>query len=170
MKQKKGRKRSVASPKIAILMGSKSDLNIMAEATTIFEEFGVPYEMRVLSAHRTPKRTSEYAVGAEARGLQVVIAGAGAAAHLAGVLAANTILPVIGVPIGSSSLNGLDALLATVQMPAGVPVSTMAIGKAGARNAALLAIQILSRSDPTLLKKLKEHRRKMRQAIEKIEI
>ncbi len=170
MKQQKGRKRSAVSPKIAILMGSKSDLEVMAEATRILEEFAVPHEMRVLSAHRTPKRTSEYAVEAEKRGLQVVIAGAGAAAHLAGVLAANTILPIIGVPIGSSSLNGLDALLATVQMPSGIPVATMAIGKAGARNAALLAIQILSRSDPALRRRLKEHRRKMRQAIEKIEI
>ena len=168
MKQTRGRKRSKASPKIGILMGSKSDQEVMTEAARILEQFAVPYEMKVLSAHRAPKKTAEYAATAEERGLQAIIAGAGAAAHLAGALASHTILPIIGVPIGSSPLKGLDALLATVQMPAGIPVATVAIGKAGARNAALLAIQILSRSDPALVRKLKEGRRKMLRAIQKI--
>ena len=168
MKQTRGQKRSKASPKIGILMGSKSDQEVMTEAARILEQFAVPYEMKVLSAHRAPKKTAEYAATAEERGLQAIIAGAGAAAHLAGALASHTILPIIGVPIGSSPLKGLDALLATVQMPAGIPVATVAIGKAGARNAALLAIQILSRSDPALVRKLKEGRRKMLRAIQKI--
>ena len=170
MKQTRGQKRSKASPKIGILMGSKSDQEIMAEAARILEQFAVPYEMQVLSAHRAPKKTAEYAATAEERGLQAIIAGAGAAAHLAGALASHTILPIIGVPIGSSPLKGLDALLATVQMPAGIPVATVAIGKSGARNAALLAIQILGRSDPALVKKLKEGRRKMLRAIQKIKL
>lgn len=157
-------------PKIGILMGSASDAEIMRGAAKILEEFGVPYEMKVISAHRTPHKASEYASQAEGRGLQVLIAGAGGAAHLAGALAAQTVLPIIGVPVDSSSLKGLDSLLATVQMPSGIPVATMAIGKAGAKNAALLAIQILSRTDPTLLEKLKEHRRKMRQEIESTEL
>ena len=170
MKQTRGQKRSKVSPKIGILMGSKSDQEIMAEAARILEQFAVPYEMQVLSAHRAPKKTAEYAATAEERGLQAIIAGAGAAAHLAGALASHTILPIIGVPIGSSPLKGLDALLATVQMPAGIPVATVAIGKSGARNAALLAIQILGRSDPALVKKLKEGRRKMLRAIQKIKL
>lgn len=158
------------SPKVGILMGSKSDLDVMSETAKVLQDFDVPYEMNVTSAHRAPHKTAEYARTAEERGLQVIIAGAGAAAHLAGVLASQTVLPVIGVPIDSSSLKGLDSLLATVQMPPGVPVATVAIGKTGATNAALLAIQILSRSDPSLAQKLKDHRRKMREEIEAIQL
>ncbi len=149
------------SPMVGILMGSDSDLPTMQEATKILEEFGVPFEMRICSAHRTPERLVRYAREAEGRGLQVLIAGAGGAAHLAGALAAQVTLPVIGVPVESGPLNGLDALLSTVQMPGGVPVATVAIGRAGARNAALLAIQILALSDSRLKGKLTEHRARM---------
>ncbi len=135
-------------PLVGIVMGSESDLPVMQEAADVLQSFDVPCEVRVLSAHRTPLRAQEYAETALVRGLNVIIAGAGGAAHLAGVLAAHTPLPVLGVPIASGSLNGLDALLATVQMPGGVPVGTLAIG--GARNAALLAVQILATADPDL--------------------
>ncbi len=155
----------MTTPKIGILMGSKSDADIMGEAARILEEFGVPHEMKVLSAHRTPQETSEYAQSAESRGIQALIAGAGYAAHLAGALAAHCTLPIIGVPLNASSLKGLDSLLSTVQMPKGIPVACMGIGKAGAINAALFAVQILSRSDPALVQKLKEYREKMRQEI-----
>ncbi len=146
---------------IGILMGSDTDLPTMQEATKILEEFGVPFELRICSAHRTPERLVRYAREAEGRGLQVLIAGAGGAAHLAGALAAQVTLPVIGVPVESGPLNGLDALLSTVQMPGGVPVATVAIGRAGARNAALLAIQILALSDSRLKGKLTDHRARM---------
>ena len=146
-------------------MGSKSDADIMGESARILEEFGVPHEMKVLSAHRTPQETSEYAQAAEDRGIQALIAGAGYAAHLAGALAAHSTLPIIGVPLDASSLQGLDSLLSTVQMPKGIPVACMGIGKAGAINAALFAVQILARSDPALAQKLKEYREKMRQEI-----
>ncbi|MCK5352325.1 5-(carboxyamino)imidazole ribonucleotide mutase [bacterium] len=155
----------MTNPKIGILMGSKSDADIMGEAARILEEFGVPHEMKVLSAHRTPQETSEYAQSAESRGIQALIAGAGYAAHLAGALAAHSTLPIIGVPLDASSLQGLDSLLSTVQMPKGIPVACMGIGKAGAINAALFAVQILARSDPDLAQKLKEYREKMRQEI-----
>ena len=155
----------MTTPKIGILMGSKSDADIMGEAARILEEFGVPHELKVLSAHRTPQETSEYAQSAESRGIQALIAGAGYAAHLAGALAAHCTLPIIGVPLEASSLKGLDSLLSTVQMPQGLPVACMGIGKAGAINAALFAVQILSRSDPALAQKLKEYREKMRQKI-----
>ena len=155
----------MTTPKIGILMGSKSDADIMGEAARILEEFGVPHEMKVLSAHRTPQETSEYAQSAEGRGIQALIAGAGYAAHLAGALAAHSTLPIIGVPLDASSLQGLDSLLSTVQMPKGIPVACMGIGKAGAINAALFAVQILARSDPALAQKLKEYREKMRQEI-----
>jgi len=155
----------MTTPKIGILMGSKSDADIMGEAARILEEFGVPHEVMVLSAHRTPQETSEYAQSAESRGIQALIAGAGYAAHLAGALAAHCTLPIIGVPLEASSLKGLDSLLSTVQMPQGIPVACMGIGKAGAINAALFAVQILSRSDPALAQKLKEYREKMRQKI-----
>ncbi len=155
----------MTTPKIGILMGSKSDTDIMGEAARILEEFGVPHEMQVLSAHRTPQETSEYAQSAESRGIQALIAGAGYAAHLAGALAAHCTLPIIGVPLEASSLKGLDSLLSTVQMPKGIPVACMGIGKAGAINAALFAVQILSRSDRALVQKLKEYREKMRQEI-----
>ena len=160
----------MSTPKVGILMGSVSDLGVMQEASKILEDFGVPYDMRVLSAHRSPGPTQKFAEEAEGRGIQVLIAGAGAAAHLAGVLAAHTILPVIGIPIDSSPLKGLDALLATVQMPGGVPVSTMAIGKAGARNAGLVAVQILSRSDPGLQDKLREYKAAQLKKIESIQL
>ncbi len=155
----------MSTPKIGILMGSKSDADLMGEAARILEEFGVPHEIKVLSAHRTPQETSEYAQGAESAGIQVLIAGAGYAAHLAGALAAHSTLPIIGVPLDASSLKGLDSLLSTVQMPKGIPVACMGIGKAGAINAALFAVQILARSDPALAQKLKEYREKMRQEI-----
>lgn len=147
------------APLVTVIMGSKSDwAGVMSHADAILTEFDVPHECRVLSAHRTPKQTAEYAEALEERGVQVVIAGAGAAAHLAGVLAAHTTLPVLGVPIGSSDLKGLDALLATVQMPGGIPVGTLGIGKAGAVNAALLAVAILATTRPELRAKLKAFR------------
>jgi phosphoribosylaminoimidazole carboxylase PurE protein len=147
-------------------MGSDSDLPVMEEAAKILKAFGIPYEMTVSSAHRTPKRTSEYAQSAEGRGIKVIIAGAGSAAHLAGFIAAETTLPVIGVPVDSSPLNGLDSLLSTVQMPGGVPVASMAIGKAGAKNAGIFAAQILAVSDPKLREALKAHREEMARQVE----
>ncbi len=154
-------KGSGRAPVVGILMGSDSDLPTMQEAAKILEEFGVPFELRICSAHRSPERLVRYAREAEGRGLQVLIAGAGGAAHLAGALAGHVTLPVIGVPVESGPLNGLDALLSTVQMPGGVPVATVAIGRAGARNAALLAIQILALSDARLKGKLGDHRARM---------
>ncbi len=149
------------APLVGILMGSDSDLPTMHEVAEVLDAFGVPYEMHVASAHRTPERVRRYARGAERRGLRLLIAGAGSAAHLAGVLAAHVTLPVIGIPMESGALNGLDALLSTVQMPGGIPVATVAIGRAGARNAGLLAVQILALSDPGLRRKLREHRARM---------
>jgi len=139
-------------------MGSKSDWEVMKQTTDLLGQFGVPFEARVLSAHRTPRETSEYISQAESRGAEVIIAAAGGAAHLAGVCAAHTLLPVLGVPMESASLKGLDSLLSTVQMPAGIPVGTLAIGPAGARNAALLAIAILSNNRPELREKLRQFR------------
>jgi 5-(carboxyamino)imidazole ribonucleotide mutase len=138
-------------------MGSKSDWETMSQAADILTRFGIPHEARVLSAHRSPALTSEYASTAAGRGLEIIIAGAGGAAHLAGVVAAHTILPVIGVPV-SSALNGLDSLLSTVQMPKGIPVATVAIGPSGAANAGLLAVAILGTSRPELRSKLKAYR------------
>jgi 5-(carboxyamino)imidazole ribonucleotide mutase len=138
------------SPLVAVIMGSKSDWETMAHATAALDELGVPYEKHIVSAHRTPTWMAEFAQGAEARGLEVIIAGAGGAAHLPGMIAAHTILPVLGVPVQSAALNGLDSLLSIVQMPGGVPVGTLAIGKAGARNAGLLAAAILATSRPEL--------------------
>ena len=148
-------------PLVGILMGSDSDYNIMVEAAQALKGFGIPYEMQVSSAHRSPERTAGYAREARQRGIRALIVGAGAAAHLAGVVAAETTLPVIGVPIDSSALQGLDALLATVQMPAGIPVATMAIGKAGARNAGIFAAQLLAASDESLAAKLTEFKAEM---------
>ncbi len=145
------------APLVGILMGSKSDWETMRHADEMLTRFGVAHEARVLSAHRTPAVTAEYSATAASRGLQVIIAGAGGAAHLAGVVAAHTLLPVIGVPI-QSALNGLDSLLATVQMPRGIPVATVAIGAAGAANAALLAVAILATSRPDLRTKLQAYR------------
>jgi 5-(carboxyamino)imidazole ribonucleotide mutase len=138
-------------------MGSQSDWEIMQVAEQTLDELGIPSDARVISAHRTPERLTRYLAGAEQRGLEVVIAGAGAAAHLAGVAAAHTLLPVLGVPLPSSELRGLDALLSTVQMPGGVPVASLAIGKAGAKNAALLAARILARSDAALRERLAKY-------------
>jgi 5-(carboxyamino)imidazole ribonucleotide mutase len=146
-------------------MGSDSDYQVMSEAGKIFEKFGIPFEVEIVSAHRSPERAHEYATTAASRGLKVVIAAAGAAAHLAGVIAANTTLPVIGVPMGTSSLNGLDALLATVQMPAGIPVATMAIDKAGAINAAIFAAEILGTSDSEIARKLVEHKQELARSV-----
>jgi 5-(carboxyamino)imidazole ribonucleotide mutase len=151
----------MANAQVLILMGSDSDLPVMEEAAKILTQFGIAYAMHISSAHRSPQRTAELAGGAEAEGVQVVIAAAGMAAHLAGVVAAETTLPVIGVPIGGGALNGIDALYAMVQMPGGIPVATMAIGKAGAKNAGLLAVQMLSLSDQRLRVQLKEYRRQM---------
>ena len=146
---------------VGVIMGSKSDWETMGQADAILTEFGVPHECRVLSAHRTPALTAEYASTAAGRGLEVIVAGAGGAAHLAGVVAAHTILPVIGVPMQSSALNGLDSLLSTVQMPKGIPVATVAIGASGAANAGLLAVAILATSRPELRAKLQAYRDKL---------
>lgn len=143
---------------VAIIMGSKSDWDTMRHAAETLAKFGVPHECRVISAHRTPALCAEFVSGAESRGIEVIIAAAGGAAHLAGVTAAHTILPVLGVPMESKALKGLDSLLSTVQMPAGIPVGTLAIGEAGARNAALFAIAILARKHPGLQEKLRQFR------------
>ena len=145
----------MAKPVVGILMGSDSDLPVMQEAGAMLQEFGIEYEMTIASAHRTPKKVLEYSLTAEKRGLKVIIAGAGWAAHLAGVVASQTTLPVIGVPIDSSPLKGLDALLATVQMPGGVPVATMSLGKSGAKNAGVFAAQIIAVSDVKVANRLK---------------
>jgi 5-(carboxyamino)imidazole ribonucleotide mutase len=145
-------------PLVAVMMGSKSDWDVMRQASEALASFGVPHECRVLSAHRTPAQTAEYVSGAEARGIEVIIAAAGGAAHLAGVCAAHTVLPVLGVPMESASLKGMDSLLSTVQMPAGIPVGTLAIGAPGARNAGLLAVAILAGSRPELRDKLRAFR------------
>jgi phosphoribosylaminoimidazole carboxylase PurE protein len=147
--------------RVLILMGSDSDWEVMAEAKKALDELGIGVEVHVSSAHRTPTRTGALAREAAGRGLQVIICGAGAAAHLAGVVAAESELPVLGVPLASSDLKGLDALLATVQMPAGVPVGTLAIGKAGARNAGLLAARIIARGDPALAGRIRAARERM---------
>ncbi len=153
------------TPLVGILMGSDNDYAIMVEAAKALKELEIPFEMTVSSAHRTPARTAEYVRTARERGLQVLIAGAGAAAHLAGVVAAETTLPVIAVPIDATSLKGLDALLAMVQMPAGIPVATMAIGKAGARNAGIFAAQILATRDAALAQRLAGQRQRMAEGV-----
>jgi 5-(carboxyamino)imidazole ribonucleotide mutase len=147
-------------PLVGVIMGSKSDWVSMRHASETLTDFGVPHETRIVSAHRTPQLLAEYATGAAERGLEVVIAGAGGAAHLPGMAAAYTVLPVLGVPIESKTLKGVDSLLSIVQMPAGIPVGTLAIGKAGATNAALLAIAILANSRPELREKLRLFREK----------
>src|SRR5438874_3253273 len=152
------RQRVSASPLVAVLMGSKSDWDVMRAASDTLREFGVAHESRVISAHRTPGLASEFAGHAESRGIKIIIAAAGGAAHLAGVIAAHTTLPVLGVPMKSDALNALGSLLSTVQMPAGIPVGTLAIGIAGATNAALFAIAILANSRSDLKKKLREFR------------
>src|SRR6266568_8686057 len=152
-------------PIVSIVMGSDSDLDIMQETANSLDGFGIAYEIDVTSAHRSPDRTADFAQKAAARGIRVIIAGAGGAAHLAGVIAAHTTIPVIGVPI-PSLLNGLDSLLATVQMPAGIPVATVAIGKAGATNAGILAAQILALSDKGISKKMSAHKEKLAKGVE----
>jgi 5-(carboxyamino)imidazole ribonucleotide mutase len=144
----------VSQPLVAVIMGSTSDWDTMSHAADVLGRFGVPFEKHVVSAHRTPVWMAEFAQGAEARGIEVIIAGAGGAAHLPGMTAAHTVLPVLGVPVQSAALNGLDSLLSIVQMPGGVPVATLAIGKAGATNAGLLAVSILSLSRPDLRARL----------------
>lgn len=147
------------SPLVGIVMGSDSDFESLASAFDTLRQFGVPFEVRVSSAHRTPDVTAEWASSARSRGLKVLLAAAGGAAHLAGAIAAHTTLPVVGIPVAGGALNGLDALLATVQMPGGVPVATVAVGGGGPKNAALLAIQILALSDATLAAKLDDFKR-----------
>jgi 5-(carboxyamino)imidazole ribonucleotide mutase len=149
------------TPLVGVIMGSDSDLPLMQEALKILDSFAIAYEVHISSAHRTPARTAQFSKTARDRGLEVIIAGAGWAAHLAGVIAAETTLPVIGVPIDSSSLNGLDALLSMVQMPGGIPVAAMTIGKAGAKNAALFAVQILALKYPELQPKLLAYKQAM---------
>ncbi|MBW2058830.1 MAG: 5-(carboxyamino)imidazole ribonucleotide mutase [Deltaproteobacteria bacterium] len=159
-------KREGENPLVGIVMGSDSDLEVMAEAASSLESFGIPYEMTVASAHRSPDKVGRYAKSAVARGLEVIIAGAGGAAHLAGVLASQTLLPVIGVPVGSTALRGIDSLLSTVQMPGGVAVATMAIGRSGARNAGIMAAQILSLKYPWIRTRLQRYRNRMKRDVE----
>lgn len=153
------------TPLVGVIMGSTSDWETMQHAAAILQQFGVPYETKVVSAHRTPAWLAEYATTAEVRGLHVIIAGAGGAAHLPGMVASQTILPVLGVPVQSRALNGLDSLLSIVQMPAGIPVATLAIGTAGAKNAALLAIAILATHNAELREKLQQFRREQTEKV-----
>ncbi|MGE3275889.1 MAG: 5-(carboxyamino)imidazole ribonucleotide mutase [Vicinamibacterales bacterium] len=155
---------------VAVIMGSTSDWETMRHACEVLDRFGVPYEKHVVSAHRTPAWMAEFAEGAAARGLQVIVAGAGGAAHLPGMTAAHTTLPVLGVPVQTSTLNGLDSLLSIVQMPGGVPVATLAIGKAGATNAGLLAVQILALSRPELGERLRAFRAEQTETVRRAEL
>ncbi|MBC8232406.1 5-(carboxyamino)imidazole ribonucleotide mutase [bacterium] len=151
---------------VSIIMGSDSDLDVMKETAKVLEDFEIPFEMTISSAHRSPSRTIEYASNASQQGVEIIIAGAGRAAHLAGVIAAHTILPVIGVPIDSGPLNGVDALYSTVQMPPGVPVATMAIGSGGGRNAGIFAAQMLALKYPALKAKLEDYKSKLAEGVE----
>ena len=153
-------------PLVGIVMGSDSDLPVMEEAGKVLDSFGVGYEITITSAHRSPKKTRDYIHSAEEKGIKIIIAGAGWAAHLAGVIPAETTMPVIGVPINSSPLLGLDSILSTLQMPSGIPVATMALGKGGARNAAILAVQILAIGDKSLQKKLKSYKKRLAEKVE----
>ncbi|MDP9174984.1 MAG: 5-(carboxyamino)imidazole ribonucleotide mutase [Planctomycetota bacterium] len=154
-----------SKPLVGIIMGSKSDWETLLHADAVLKQFGVPHECKIVSAHRTPQFMADYAIAAEGRGVQVIIAGAGGAAHLPGMTAAQSILPVLGVPIQSQALSGMDSLLSIVQMPAGIPVGTLAIGKAGATNAALLAISILAITRPDLREKLRAFRKEQSQTV-----
>jgi 5-(carboxyamino)imidazole ribonucleotide mutase len=165
MSKVKSQKSKVENPIVSIIMGSTSDWETMKNASEILSDFNVPYECKVVSAHRTPDLLFEFAKTAEARGIEVIIAGAGGAAHLPGMCASQTILPVLGVPVQSKALSGMDSLLSIVQMPAGIPVGTMAIGTAGAKNAALLAISILGNSRKDLREKLREFREKQMETV-----
>lgn len=167
METGKDTKQHRQSPEVGIVMGSDSDLGVMEETTAVLKKFDISFELTVASAHRSPKRAAEFASSARERGIKVIIAGAGHAAHLAGALAAYTTLPVIGVPIDSSCLQGFDSLLSTVQMPPGIPVATVAIGKPGARNAGVLATQILAISNPELTRKLEDFKSEMALQVEK---
>ncbi|MBC7796520.1 MAG: 5-(carboxyamino)imidazole ribonucleotide mutase [Pyrinomonadaceae bacterium] len=158
-------KSEIRNPIVAIVMGSKSDWETMRNASEMLDKFGVSHESRIVSAHRTPELMFEFAKTAEIRGIEIIIAGAGGAAHLPGMIAAGCLLPVLGVPVQSKALNGLDSLLSIVQMPAGIPVATLAIGEAGAKNAALLAIAILANSRPELREKLREFREAQTQTV-----
>ena len=160
----------MANAAVGIIMGSTSDWETMKAAAKMLEEFGVPYEAKAMSAHRTPDLVAEWATSAAKRGLKAIIAGAGGAAHLAGVVAAHTTLPVLGVPMPSQHLQGLDSLLSTVQMPKGIPVATFAIGEAGAANAALFAVAMLALADSKLASKLAEFRKKQSEAVRKAEL
>ncbi len=153
--------------KVLIVMGSDSDLPVMQETEKVLKDFRIPYDITVASAHRSPERTTKLTKDAEKNGVEVIIAGAGSAAHLAGVIASHTILPVVGVPIDSSPLNGVDALFSTVQMPPGIPVATMAVGKAGAINAAIFAVQILMSKNASLKKALRAYKKKMVKEVER---
>lgn len=157
-------------PLVGIIMGSRSDLETMREAAAVLDELQVPYEMKVVSAHRTPDAMFNYAEEAEGRGLEIIIAGAGGAAHLPGMTASKTLLPVIGVPVLSSALNGLDSLLSIVQMPGGIPVATVAIGKAGAKNAGILAAQMLGNKYPEVRERLAQYRAQMGRAVEESQL
>lgn len=157
--------KDATGPLVAVIMGSQSDWETMRHAAETLAQFDVPHECRIVSAHRTPAWLAEYAAQAEGRGIEVIIAGAGGAAHLPGMAAAQTIVPVLGVPIESQALKGLDSMLSIVQMPAGVPVGTLAIGKAGAINAALLAVAILANSRPELREKIRRYRQEQTQRV-----
>ncbi|MFA4029596.1 MAG: hypothetical protein GDYSWBUE_000755 [Candidatus Fervidibacterota bacterium] len=161
---------SVRKALVGIVMGSKSDWETMKHTADTLERLGIPYEVHILSAHRTPDQTAKYAENAESNGIKVIIAGAGGAAHLAGVIASKTLLPVIGVPMQTQALGGLDSLLSTVQMPAGVPVGTMAIGRAGAINAALFAAAILALNLPEIREKLEQYRKEQAEAVLKSQL
>jgi len=158
------------APLVAVVMGSTSDWETMRHAADVLKRFGVPHECAVVSAHRTPRRMAEFAEGAEARGLEVIIAGAGGAAHLPGMVAAQTTVPVFGVPVESRALKGLDSLLSIVQMPAGIPVGTLAIGAAGATNAALLAVAVLANEDASLRERLRQFRQEQERQVREAEL
>ncbi|MEJ2697146.1 MAG: 5-(carboxyamino)imidazole ribonucleotide mutase [Candidatus Sulfobium sp.] len=160
------RKPKHSGPRVLVVMGSDADLPVMEETGRVLDSFDIPYDITVASAHRTPERTMKIVSEGEKNGIEVIIAGAGMAAHLPGVIASHTILPVIGVPLTSSQLNGMDALLSIVQMPAGIPVATVALGKAGAKNAGILAAQIMAGRDPKIAHKLLAHRKAMAAEIE----
>ena len=164
------RKSKIANPLVSIIMGSKSDWPTMKHAADVLDDFGVAYESKIVSAHRTPDLLFEFAKSAESRGIEVIIAGAGGAAHLPGMCASQTVVPVLGVPVESRALKGLDSLLSIAQMPAGVPVGTLAIGEAGAKNAALLAVSILANSRPELRKKLAKFRSGQTRAVLKTKL
>jgi len=160
----------VSAPLVSVIMGSKSDWETMRAAAAVLDEFSVPYEKLIVSAHRTPDKMRDFAIHAEERGIEAIIAGAGGAAHLPGMTAAHTVVPVLGVPVQSKALSGMDSLLSIVQMPAGIPVATFAIGAAGARNAGLFAVALLSATRPELRAKLKNFRETQRQSVEADEL